>query len=107
MTVPAFGLGTFRLKGQVVIDSVTNAIELGYRAIDTAQIYENEADVGQALLGVAVGDVMQHQHVDGRHVLDAGGGHAAHHPAREGMPRDDQTELEFRHLGRLRRDEVL
>ena len=49
MTVPAFGLGTFRLKGQVVIDSVTNALELGYRAIDTAQIYENEADVGQAI----------------------------------------------------------
>lgn len=49
MTVPAFGLGTFRLKGQVVIDSVTNALELGYRAVDTAQIYENEADVGQAI----------------------------------------------------------
>ena len=49
MTVPAFGLGTFRLKGQVVIDSVKNALDLGYRAIDTAQIYENEADVGQAI----------------------------------------------------------
>ena len=49
MTVPAFGLGTFRLKGQVVIDSVKNALELGYRAVDTAQIYENEADVGQAI----------------------------------------------------------
>ena len=54
MTVPAFGLGTFRLKGQVVIDSVTNAIELGYRAIDTAQIYENEADVGQAIASSGV-----------------------------------------------------
>ena len=49
MTVPAFGLGTFRLKGQVVIDSVKNALDLGYRAIDTAQIYENEDDVGQAI----------------------------------------------------------
>ncbi len=49
MTVPAFGLGTFRLKGQVVIDSVKNALALGYRAVDTAQIYENEADVGQAI----------------------------------------------------------
>ncbi|WP_338480462.1 2,5-didehydrogluconate reductase DkgB [Pseudomonas trivialis] len=47
--VPAFGLGTFRLKGQVVIDSVSTGLELGYRAIDTAQIYENEADVGQAI----------------------------------------------------------
>ena len=47
--VPPFGLGTFRLQGQVVIDSVSTALELGYRAIDTAQIYDNEADVGQAI----------------------------------------------------------
>ena len=48
-TIPAFGLGTFRLQGKVVIDSVSTALELGYRAIDTAQIYENEAEVGQAI----------------------------------------------------------
>lgn len=48
-TVPAFGLGTFRLKGQTVIDSVRNGLALGYRAIDTAQIYDNEAEVGQAI----------------------------------------------------------
>lgn len=47
--VPAFGLGTFRLQGQVVIDSVSTGLELGYRVIDTAQIYENEADVGRAI----------------------------------------------------------
>ena len=49
MSIPSFGVGTFRLKGQVVIDSVRNALELGYRAIDTAQIYGNEAEVGQAI----------------------------------------------------------
>ncbi|QJI28536.1 2,5-didehydrogluconate reductase DkgB [Pseudomonas sp. ADAK18] len=49
MSIPAFGLGTFRLQGQVVIDSVSTGLELGYRVIDTAQIYENEADVGQAI----------------------------------------------------------
>ena len=48
-TIPAFGLGTFRLKGQVVIDSVRNGLDVGYRAIDTAQIYGNEAEVGQAI----------------------------------------------------------
>lgn len=48
-SIPAFGLGTFRLKGQVVIDSVRQALELGYRLIDTAQIYGNEAEVGQAI----------------------------------------------------------
>ena len=49
MSIPAFGLGTFRLQGQVVIDSVRTGLELGYRVIDTAQIYENEAEVGQAI----------------------------------------------------------
>lgn len=49
MTIPAFGLGTFRLKDDVVIASVKTALELGYRIIDTAQIYDNEAAVGQAV----------------------------------------------------------
>ena len=49
MSIPAFGLGTFRLQGQVVINSVRTGLELGYRAIDTAQIYENEAEVGEAI----------------------------------------------------------
>lgn len=49
MIVPKFGVGTFRLTGQTVIDSVKNALNVGYRAIDTAQIYGNEAEVGQAI----------------------------------------------------------
>lgn len=49
MSLPPFGLGTFRLTGQAVIDSVKSALALGYRAIDTAQIYKNEAQVGQAI----------------------------------------------------------
>jgi len=49
MTIPVFGLGTFRLKDNVVIASVKTALELGYRAVDTAQIYDNEAAVGQAI----------------------------------------------------------
>jgi len=52
--VPAFGLGTFRLKDQVVVDSVSNALDLGYRLIDTAQIYGNEAEVGQAIAASGV-----------------------------------------------------
>ena len=57
--IPAFGLGTFRLQGQVVIDSVKNGLDLGYRTIDTAQIYGNEAEVGQAIAesGVARNDL--------------------------------------------------
>ena len=52
--IPAFGLGTFRLQGQVVIDSVRNGLELGYRAIDTAQIYGNEAEVGESVAASGV-----------------------------------------------------
>lgn len=54
MSVPSFGVGTFRLTGQAVIDSVRNALDLGYRAVDTAQIYGNEADVGQAIAEAGV-----------------------------------------------------
>jgi 2,5-diketo-D-gluconate reductase B len=49
MHMPQLGLGTFRLQGQQAIDSVRNGLELGYRHIDTAQIYGNEEDVGSAL----------------------------------------------------------
>ena len=48
-SIPAFGVGTFRLQGQAAIDSVRNALDLGYRLVDTAQIYGNEAAVGQAV----------------------------------------------------------
>ncbi|MET0519894.1 MAG: 2,5-didehydrogluconate reductase DkgB [Burkholderiaceae bacterium] len=48
-SIPQFGLGTFRLKDDAVIHSVKTGLELGYRAIDTAQIYGNEAAVGQAI----------------------------------------------------------
>ncbi|MBZ9750779.1 2,5-didehydrogluconate reductase DkgB [Deinococcus sp. HMF7604] len=49
MTVPAFGLGTFRLKDDVVRRVVADALDLGYRAIDTAQGYDNEAEIGEVL----------------------------------------------------------
>lgn len=54
MSIPSFGVGTFRLTGQAAVDSVRNALELGYRAIDTAQIYGNEADVGQGIAEAGV-----------------------------------------------------
>jgi len=59
MKMPQLGLGTFRLQGQAAIDSVATGLELGYRHIDTAQIYGNETEVGQALVesGVARRDV--------------------------------------------------
>jgi 2,5-diketo-D-gluconate reductase B len=48
-TLPALGLGTFRLQGDAALDSVRQGLQAGYRLIDTAQIYGNEAEVGQAV----------------------------------------------------------
>jgi len=37
--VPALGLGTWRLSGRQCYDAVRTALELGYRHIDTAEMY--------------------------------------------------------------------
>ncbi|MFO1034215.1 MAG: aldo/keto reductase [Hyphomicrobiales bacterium] len=47
--IPAIGLGTYPLTAQQCVDAVHMAVELGYRHIDTAQMYGNEADVGRAI----------------------------------------------------------
>ncbi len=49
IVVPAIGLGTYKLKGPLAIEVINKAIQIGYRHIDTAQLYENEAEVGQAI----------------------------------------------------------
>jgi 2,5-diketo-D-gluconate reductase B len=47
--VPVIGLGTWQLSGRQCHDSVREALELGYRHIDTAQMYGNEQEVGRAI----------------------------------------------------------
>lgn len=47
--IPAIGLGTWELRGRACARIVEQAIKLGYRHIDTAQMYENERAVGDAL----------------------------------------------------------
>ncbi|WP_089765238.1 aldo/keto reductase [Halobellus clavatus] len=47
--VPKIGLGTWQLTGEACYEAVSTALELGYRHIDTAQLYENEAEVGRAV----------------------------------------------------------
>lgn len=47
--IPAIGFGTYPLKEKEAQQAVEMAIELGYRHIDTAQMYANEKAVGQAL----------------------------------------------------------
>ena len=57
--IPAIGFGTFRMPGNDVLTIVPQALALGFRHIDTAQIYGNEAEVGEAIAasGVARGDL--------------------------------------------------
>ena len=61
--IPAIGLGTMTLKDAVCVQAVETALRLGYRHIDTAERYGNEAAVGEGLqqglrsAGLARGDV--------------------------------------------------
>src|SRR6188472_3690612 len=48
-SIPAIGLGTWELRGRTCARLVEQALKLGYRHIDTAQVYENEREVGEGL----------------------------------------------------------
>ena len=54
VAVPAIGLGTWDLRGQVCVDAVTDALAMGYRHLDTAEMYANEAEVGRGLAASTV-----------------------------------------------------
>ncbi|TZG36116.1 aldo/keto reductase [Agrobacterium sp. B1(2019)] len=58
-SIPALGFGTFRIPGEDVLRIVPHALKAGFRHIDTAQIYGNEAEVGEAIAAsdVARGEV--------------------------------------------------
>ena len=47
--IPAIGLGTWELRGRTCARLVEQALRLGYRHIDTAEVYENEREVGEGL----------------------------------------------------------
>lgn len=53
-SIPQFGLGVYLAKGSACVESIHNAIAAGYRHVDTAQWYENEAEVGQAINSASV-----------------------------------------------------
>jgi 2,5-diketo-D-gluconate reductase B len=54
VTIPRLGFGTFRMPGADAQPVVESAIALGYRHIDTAAMYENEAAVGAAIAASGV-----------------------------------------------------
>ncbi|HLR63257.1 MAG TPA: aldo/keto reductase, partial [Lentibacillus sp.] len=49
LRMPQLGFGVWQVPDEEVTAAVTKALEVGYRAIDTAKVYENEAGVGRAL----------------------------------------------------------
>ncbi|MDI4656837.1 aldo/keto reductase [Xanthobacter autotrophicus] len=57
--IPALGFGTFRVSAADTLRMVPAALKLGFRHIDTAQIYGNEAEVGEGIAasGVKRGDI--------------------------------------------------
>jgi len=49
VSIPQLGFGVFQIKPAETVEAVRNALRVGYRHIDTAQMYGNEKEVGQAL----------------------------------------------------------
>jgi 2,5-diketo-D-gluconate reductase A len=58
-TIPQFGFGVFQIQPKDTVAAVSAALEAGYRHIDTAEMYGNEAEVGEAIArsGLDRGDV--------------------------------------------------
>ena len=54
LSIPSIGLGTWELRGQECRRVVREALELGYRHIDTAAMYENESEVGSGIVDSGV-----------------------------------------------------
>lgn len=49
VSIPAMGLGTWQLTDQTAYDAVSAALSVGFRHVDTAQLYDNEWAVGRAI----------------------------------------------------------
>jgi 2,5-diketo-D-gluconate reductase B len=54
ISLPRLGLGTFRMQGDVCRAAVESALALGYRHIDTAEMYGNEDSIGAAIANARV-----------------------------------------------------
>jgi 2,5-diketo-D-gluconate reductase B len=54
ISLPRLGLGTFRMQGDVCRAAVESALGLGYRHIDTAEMYANEDAIGAAIASAGV-----------------------------------------------------
>ncbi len=80
-TIPQLGFGVYQIKPNDTVEAVSKALEVGYRHIDTAEMYGNEKEVGEAVRasGLDRGDVFVtsklnngfHRPDDAREAFDA------------------------------------
>ncbi|MCA1737726.1 MAG: aldo/keto reductase [Actinobacteria bacterium] len=80
-TIPQLGFGVFQIEPKDTAEAVNNALEVGYRHIDTAEMYGNEKEVGEAIResGLDRGDIFItsklnnafHEPPDAREAFDA------------------------------------
>jgi diketogulonate reductase-like aldo/keto reductase len=68
-TLPAIGFGTYPLRGDDGTAAIVSALETGYRLLDTAVNYDNEAEVGEAIRrsGIPRDDIVVASKIPGRH----------------------------------------
>ncbi|GMR10876.1 MAG: aldo/keto reductase [Anaerolineae bacterium] len=73
-SVPKIGLGTWNMRGQECYRATLSALELGYRHIDTAEMYENESEVGRAIAdsGVSRSELFLVTKVSASHLSQSG-----------------------------------
>ena len=86
----------------------TQTLQLLQGVIHQMRVFDvhDETDVGQALVTRTVRDVVQHQHIERRQILQARRRHAVDDPAVKRVARHDQAELELAHLGAVGRDQM-
>lgn len=67
--IPQLGLGIYAMKGEEGVDAIDAGIDNGYRLLDTAVNYENEREVGQAIVnsGIPREELFVTSKIPGRH----------------------------------------
>ncbi len=92
--IPLVGLGTWDLRGRTCARMVQEALSLGYRHIDTAEMYDNEREVGEGLRasGIARADIFVTTKVWPSHFAPA---------ALERAAKDSLTKLKLPHVDLL------
>src|SRR5215203_1337085 len=48
-TIPQLGFGVFQIEPENTVEAVSEALQIGYRHVDTAEMYGNEQEVGEAI----------------------------------------------------------